>query len=84
MVFANRDSPFGAGEGLLHCAHGHDEGKADQCSVGEQNGKDWLSKDNQYLPHLSSVGLGQCADDYFIGHLVEEGRLSLLSPQSAI
>lgn len=85
MDFANRDSLFGVGERLLHWAHGHDKREANYGSIGKQYGRHCLLiGDQYYLPHLSPVGLGKCANNDYFGQLVEEGKLSLFNQQSAM
>ena len=74
--FANRGSFFGAREGLF----GHDKDEANQGATGKQHGSDQLSIGNQqHLPHVCLVGLGKCANNYYLGQVVEEGDCSYLS-----
>lgn len=75
MGFANRGSFWRAREGLF----GHKD-EANQGSSGKQHGSDQLSTGNQqHLPHECLVGLGKCANNYYLSQLVEEGDCHYLS-----
>lgn len=76
MGFANRGSFWRAREGLF----GHDKDEANQGSTGKQHESDQLSIGNQqHLPHVCLVGLGKCANNYYLSQLVEEGDCHYLS-----
>lgn len=38
-----------------------------------------IERQQTYVLHLSPVGLGKCANNYYFSQLVEEGGLSLFS-----